>query len=117
MSQRKRHDLREGGIPLTDETRTFKKHSQTVNRSHVTDHNINDDYLRDPPLNASLPSEAAVNLPSRRAKEVAREDIDSKEEGILGDEPVGKQLRSDALEELVSENTVHGNTSGVQEIS
>lgn len=35
--------------PAEDESRAFKKTEQVVGRPPVTDHNINDEYLRDPP--------------------------------------------------------------------
>lgn len=33
----------------TDSTQSFKKEYQVVGRPSVTDHDINDEYMRDPP--------------------------------------------------------------------
>lgn len=52
MSTARRHDL-VGHANNTDESQTFKKPFQTVDRPPVTGHDIHEDYMRDPP-NVSL---------------------------------------------------------------
>jgi hypothetical protein len=37
-------------IGNTDEEKTFKKPFQVVGRPETTDHNMHDDYIRDPPV-------------------------------------------------------------------
>lgn len=48
MSNIERNDLRPTA-EVTDETLAFKKPYQTVGRPPVTQENINDQYMRDPP--------------------------------------------------------------------
>ena len=46
----RRSDLRaDSDVVYTDDNRKFKKAEQTIGRPGVTDHNINDEYLRDAP--------------------------------------------------------------------
>lgn len=49
---------------------------------------------------------------TRGAKEGAFEDLDPKQEGVLGDETIGKQTKEAVLGEMVNENTVHSGMSG-----
>ena len=129
MSSARRHDLAEEGRTITDDTRVFKKPFQTVDRPQVTDHNINDEYMRNPPQvlyissykekdcakstlaqNLPIETEKAPTQPTRGvrgAKEGAYGDIDPKEDGVLGDLPVGKRTKESALEEIVTEASVH----------
>ena len=41
------HDERRAQV--TDESHAFKKTEQTVGGNEVTDHDINDEYMKDPP--------------------------------------------------------------------
>ncbi|CAL1712697.1 unnamed protein product [Somion occarium] len=48
------------GKPITDNLRVFKKEFQVVDKPAVTDHNIHDDYIRDPPHNQGTLSIEAI---------------------------------------------------------
>ncbi|KAH8104733.1 hypothetical protein BXZ70DRAFT_922154 [Cristinia sonorae] len=106
MSSARRNDLAEQGRPITDDTEVFKKPFQTVDKPAVTSDNINDQYYRDPPNNQPIGS--TTGRTSWGPKEGAFEEIDPKQEGVLGDQAIGKQTKETALAETVSENTVHG---------
>lgn len=50
MSQLRRSDLRpDSDAVYTDDNRKFKKAEQTTGRPGITDHDINDQYLREAP--------------------------------------------------------------------
>lgn len=42
-------DVGDNAQHTTTDNQKFKKQSQTISRPPVTDHNINDEYMRDPP--------------------------------------------------------------------
>ncbi|KAI0699920.1 hypothetical protein C8T65DRAFT_580726 [Cerioporus squamosus] len=109
MSSARRHDLVDRAN-VTDESQTFKKAYQTVDRPPVTERDIHEEYMQDPPHN--LPSEPNTDRKTRGQKEGAQEETDPKQDGVLGDANVGKQLRTSALQELATESSVHpGNPS------
>jgi len=112
MTSLRRNDLAEQGAPVTDETRTFKKQHQTVDRPPVTDHNINDEYMRDPPNNlASGVGEPVADRNTWGVKEGAYEE-ESGEEGVLGDVASGRYKKEDVLREATEDSSVHPNASG-----
>ncbi|KAI8994219.1 hypothetical protein BD414DRAFT_481791 [Trametes punicea] len=109
MSSIRRHDLADRAN-LTDEATTFKKSYQTVDRPPVTERDIHEQYMQDPPHN--MPSEPNTDRKARGLKEGAQEETDPKQDGVLGDEAVGKVQKSTALETLATESSVHpGNPS------
>jgi len=93
---------------VTNETQTFKKPYQEVNRPAVTDHDINDEYMRDPPNNlARDDSVPTTDRKTRGLKEGAQEETDPKQEGVLGDEPTGRIKKDAVLGSVVNENSQH----------
>jgi hypothetical protein len=113
---------------ITDESRTFKKPTQTVGRPETTDHDINDEYMRNPPQVAlSAPTaycpvhdHSSQNLPTnvdasqRRepgVKEGAYEEVPG-QEGQFEDrsaerEGLGRAKPIDV--QNVADTTVHSN--------
>ncbi|KAI0770139.1 hypothetical protein C8Q74DRAFT_875742 [Fomes fomentarius] len=107
MSTARRHDL-VGHANTTDESQTFKKPFQTVDRPPVTGHDIHEDYMRDPPNNQPY----EPNTDRLSAKEGAGEEMYPTQDGVLGNQEIGKQLKQDALEDLTTQSSVHpGNPS------
>ncbi|RDX53557.1 hypothetical protein OH76DRAFT_1469993 [Lentinus brumalis] len=107
MSSEYRGDL---GANVTDESRTFKKAYQTVDRPSVTERDIHEEYMRDPPHNQPTTPNTDRKTPGK--KEGAQEETDPKQDGVLGDVNIGKPSRTTALEELATESSVHpGNPS------
>ena len=128
MSTARRHDL-VGHANVTDEEQTYKKPFQTAGRPAVTGHDMHEDYIRDPP-NVSVscrnraqcvahvvplqnqPFELTSDRHTRGAKEGAQEETDPKQDGVLGNQDIGKQLKQNVLEEFTTESSVHsGNPS------
>ncbi|THH28266.1 hypothetical protein EUX98_g5922 [Antrodiella citrinella] len=109
MSSTGRTDLAESRQPITNNSRTFKKSFQTVDTPPVTD-NINDQYFHDPPNNLAQPTTRGTG--GQWPQGGVYEDADPKREGVLGDEPLGKQTKEAVLGEMVNENTVHGGLTG-----
>ncbi|KAI0330482.1 hypothetical protein GY45DRAFT_745654 [Cubamyces sp. BRFM 1775] len=94
----------------TDEAATFKKAFQTVDRPPVTERDIHEQYMQDPPHN--MTPEPSTDRKTLGLKEGAREETDPKQDGILGDQSTGKILHQDALEDLTTGSSVHpGNPS------
>ncbi|KAI0712469.1 hypothetical protein C8Q76DRAFT_797317 [Earliella scabrosa] len=109
MSTARRHDL-VGHANVTDEEQTYKKPFQTAGRPAVTGHDMQEDYMRDPPNNQ--PFELTSDRHTRGAKEGAQEETDPKQDGVLGNQDTGKQLKQNVLEEFTTESSVHsGNPS------
>ncbi|TFK91847.1 hypothetical protein K466DRAFT_573398 [Polyporus arcularius HHB13444] len=98
MSSEYRGDL---GANVTDESRTFKKAYQTVDRPSVTERDIHEEYMRDPPHN--VPSTPNTDRKTAGKKEGAQQETDYKQDA---------PSRTTALEELATESSVHpGNPS------
>ncbi|KAI0662152.1 hypothetical protein C8Q70DRAFT_629805 [Cubamyces menziesii] len=89
----------------TDEAATFKKAFQTVDRPPVTERDIHEQYMRDPPRN--ITPEPSADRKTLGLKEGAREETDPKQDGVLGNQPTGKMLQQDALEDLTTGSSVH----------
>ncbi|EMD40081.1 hypothetical protein CERSUDRAFT_122173 [Gelatoporia subvermispora B] len=92
----------------------FKKEYQVVDRPAVTDHDINDEYFRNPPNNE--PTEPITSRKAPGLKEGAREETDLKVDGVLGDQPTSRILPDVARSNVVQENSVHSNVEGVDQI-
>ncbi|ESK82599.1 hypothetical protein Moror_3654 [Moniliophthora roreri MCA 2997] len=89
----------------------FKKVYQEVNRPAVTDHNINDEYMRNPPHNLdTLDDNTHTAKPTNQYTEVPKKEDESMGRGILGDEGRGRAKHDVVEGEMVNENTVHRNT-------
>ncbi|KAL6308391.1 hypothetical protein BKA93DRAFT_725843, partial [Sparassis latifolia] len=85
---------------VTDESRTIRKAYYTVEKLQVTDHDIHDEYLRDPEVRQNPP----------RLKQGVREEVDPKQEGrVLGDQATGKVTKETVQSEfkLLNENSLH----------
>ncbi|KAI0754713.1 hypothetical protein C8Q80DRAFT_382778 [Daedaleopsis nitida] len=104
MSTARRHDL-VGHANVTDEEQTYKKAFQTVGRPAVTERDIHEDYMNDPPNNQ--PFEPNTDRNARGLKEGAMEETDPKQDGVLGNAGTGKLLKQDALEDIVTGSSVH----------
>ncbi|KAF8153941.1 hypothetical protein B0H34DRAFT_799860 [Crassisporium funariophilum] len=91
-------------VNISDEA--FKKTEQVVDRPPVTKHNINDEYVRDPPHNHD--DRGKNKGSSKTLKEGAYEidEPDPEDEGT-GGEAVGRPKKVDALSEIAQENSVH----------
>lgn len=59
----------------------------------------------------NVPGEVSTRAKAPGIKEGAREEIDPKQEGVLGDEPVGRVKKDAALGAVANENTVHQNAT------
>ncbi|KAI0667749.1 hypothetical protein C8Q78DRAFT_981669 [Trametes maxima] len=104
MSNIRRNDLTDRAN-VTDASSTFKKPFQIVGRPPVTERDIHEEYLQDPPDNQFYASITERN--PRGLKEGAREETELKQEGVLGDQPVGKIEKESALETLTTQSSVH----------
>ncbi|EJF63511.1 hypothetical protein DICSQDRAFT_55428 [Dichomitus squalens LYAD-421 SS1] len=104
MSSTRRHDLADNANK-TDESQTFKKPFQTVGRPPVTERDIHEQYMQDPPQN--VPYEPTTDRSTIGTKEGAREQADPQQQGVLGHPGVGKALKQDVLEEMTTEGSVH----------
>ncbi|KAK7453546.1 hypothetical protein VKT23_001432 [Stygiomarasmius scandens] len=83
-------------------THGFKKATQEVNKPPVTDHNINDEYMKNPPQN--IPDVPSNKVPGK--KEGAYE-TEPMEPGVLGHEGMGRPKHMDVEGEIVRESSVH----------
>ncbi|OJT09425.1 hypothetical protein TRAPUB_14088 [Trametes pubescens] len=111
---------------MTDEANTFKKPFQTVDRPQVTERDIQEDYMQDPPRvspeagkSYSRRADARVqNEPFERKgddsrgrgqglKEGVREETNPQDGGVLGDQATGKELKQSMLESFAVESSVH----------
>ncbi|KAK7054527.1 hypothetical protein VNI00_003725 [Paramarasmius palmivorus] len=88
----------------------FKKVYQTVDRPPVTDHNINDEYMRNPPKNIDTEIDVHTLEPISHFTKVPKNADESTGRGILGDEGRGRAKQSQVEGEIVNENTVHRNS-------
>ncbi|KAL1950425.1 hypothetical protein VTO73DRAFT_5549 [Trametes versicolor] len=91
---------------MTDEVNTFKKPFQTVDRPHVTERDIHEEYMQDPPHNEPFERKGG-DYGGQGLKEGAREETDPKEDGILGDQATGKELKQSVLGSFAMESSVH----------
>ncbi|EPQ54592.1 hypothetical protein GLOTRDRAFT_43526 [Gloeophyllum trabeum ATCC 11539] len=81
-----------------DESKTFKKAFQEVGRPATTDHNINDEYMRDPPNNTG--DAPTTDRKTRGAKEGAY-GIEPTQEGVLGDPGKGRPKKDELMREAI----------------
>ncbi|KAI0338977.1 hypothetical protein BDW22DRAFT_1487346 [Trametopsis cervina] len=112
MSQLRRNDLStQSEATYTDDTGKFKKPFQTVGRPEVTDHDINDEYMRNPPNNQ--PIEPSTDRKNPGAKEGTWEVDDSApvEDGVLGEPGIGRSKKEQLLRETIEENSLHANNT------
>ncbi|EIM86035.1 uncharacterized protein STEHIDRAFT_157558 [Stereum hirsutum FP-91666 SS1] len=86
--------------PAEDENRAFKKTEQVVGRPPVTDHDINDEYLRDPPRNVERPIQPEEAHP-RGLKEGVQE-REPLQEGVLGHEEIGREKVMDRQTKMLN---------------
>ncbi|TFK52449.1 hypothetical protein OE88DRAFT_1734437 [Heliocybe sulcata] len=88
---------------VTDESKTFKKATQEVNRPATTDHNINDEYMRDAPNNlANAGNVPTTDRSTRGAKEGAY-DVTPDPEGVLGDPGKGRPKKDELMREAIQD--------------
>ncbi|KAL1713867.1 hypothetical protein EV715DRAFT_295685 [Schizophyllum commune] len=81
----------------------FKKATQEVNRPTVTDHNIHEDFVRNPPNNEPI---EFTHIKTRGLKEGAKEP-EPYEPGVTGHEGIGRPKHADVEGEAVQEGSVH----------
>ena len=110
----------------TSDAQKFKKEFQTVGRPPVTDHNINDQYMREHSASSVRPvtvyprapavdeHSVAQNIETAGArtakpgqKEGAYYDEEQKEQGVIGDEPLGRRKPFEQID--AEETSVHPN--------
>ncbi|TRM66671.1 hypothetical protein BD626DRAFT_483434 [Schizophyllum amplum] len=82
---------------------TFKKATQEVGRPPVTDHDMHEDLVRDPPNNQ--PSQF-TNSKARGKKEGVQE-VEPQQMGVTGHEGVGRPKHMDVEGEMVQEGSIH----------
>ncbi|PCH39936.1 hypothetical protein WOLCODRAFT_149987 [Wolfiporia cocos MD-104 SS10] len=101
-----RNDYSDVRSNATDDQK-FKKAYQVVDRPQATGRDIHEDYLRSPPRNQ--PPEYGDTSVSRHPgiKEGAREPVDPKRDGVLGDEAASKVTKQSELEAVTTQNSVH----------
>ncbi|KZT63670.1 hypothetical protein DAEQUDRAFT_679983 [Daedalea quercina L-15889] len=95
----------------TNDNQKFKKEYQTVGRPPVTDHDINDEYMRNPPNSLNIPRETSAARKAPGLKEGAREETGPNQDGVFGDAPTSRIHKDVALGDLANENTVHPNST------
>ncbi|KAJ3551123.1 hypothetical protein NM688_g4915 [Phlebia brevispora] len=112
--QARRHDLRaDSDVTFMDDANTFKKSVQVVGRPPVTEKNINDEYIKNPPKRTLVMRRLHKFATYRKLpgkKEGAFDLEDTGEEGILGEQSLGKYTNEAALGDMVNEDTVHSNS-------
>ncbi|KAL1742964.1 hypothetical protein HDZ31DRAFT_65477 [Schizophyllum fasciatum] len=81
----------------------FKKAAQEVNRPAVTDHNIHEDFVRNPPNNEPI---EFTNTRTRGLKEGAKEP-EPYEPGVTGNEGTGRPKHADVEGEILQEGSIH----------
>ncbi|KAG2005793.1 hypothetical protein CC2G_002163 [Coprinopsis cinerea AmutBmut pab1-1] len=102
-------------IKHTDDA--FKKTQQIVGKPKTTDHNIHEDYVRNPPNNDQVPavapsrSEVKLSIP-QQIQEKAREDrrpiiIEERKEVLGVNQSLGREKKTDDLAEIARESSVH----------
>lgn len=125
MSQVRRHDLGTGSdATVTDNTNTFKKDFQTIGRPQVTESDMHEEYMRNPPNASSLPYAMEQGLTYSAQNQPYEPNNDRKHPGIkegawqydpelqpgqkvLGDEGIGRVKKGQALQEQTEEGSVH----------
>ncbi|KAI5983490.1 hypothetical protein EDD15DRAFT_2124196, partial [Pisolithus albus] len=84
----------------------FKKPFQTVSRPTATDHDIHEDYMKDPPQESTNASGVPTNKSTPGFKEGAYEK-EALQSGVLGDEDVGRMKQIDVEGEILNESSMH----------
>ncbi|KZT23456.1 hypothetical protein NEOLEDRAFT_1069568 [Neolentinus lepideus HHB14362 ss-1] len=84
----------------TDESMTFKKATQEINRPATTDHNINDEYMRDPPNNLASGDVPTTDRTSRGQKEGAY-DVNPDPQGVIGEPGKGRPKKDEIMREAI----------------
>ncbi|EAU87727.1 hypothetical protein CC1G_08763 [Coprinopsis cinerea okayama7 len=94
----------------------FKKPQQIVGRPEVTDHDINESYMRNPPHNLELSAAARKPGPPQKATEQAAKDrrpaIVNEDQEVLGiNEATGREKKAEDLAEVVQHDSLNPNDS------
>ncbi|KAI0753885.1 hypothetical protein BC629DRAFT_1296941 [Irpex lacteus] len=112
MSQIRRNDLRaDSDAVYTDDNRKFKKAEQTIGRPAVTDHDINDEYLRDAPNNQPFELSSDRKNPGKKEGAWEVEEGATEEEGVLGAPGTGRTKKEQVLRESAEEDSLHANNT------
>ncbi|KAF5358638.1 hypothetical protein D9758_007748 [Tetrapyrgos nigripes] len=92
---------------IMEATHGFKKATQEVNKPPVTDHNINDEYMRNPPQNFPPSDSVPTSETKVPGKKEGAYEVEPRERGVLGDEGTGRPKHLDVEGEIVRDNTTH----------
>lgn len=131
MSQVRRNDLRpDSDVTPTDDNQ-FKKSFQTVGKPPVTERDMHEDFMRDPPnvrnilalvvscdtelspapQNKPFEPSSERNPPGKKEGGWAFDEDTTEEEKVLGDEVRGKQTKEAALQAQTEEDSIHSNNT------
>ncbi|KIM89131.1 hypothetical protein PILCRDRAFT_813038 [Piloderma croceum F 1598] len=85
----------------------LKKTEQVAERPITTDHNINEEYMQNPPDNLA----AAAEMPtfyrqSRGVKEGAKL-MEDENPGVIGHQDKGRAKKADVESSIVQDNSIH----------
>lgn len=100
-------DAIKDGSGREDAALNFKKPFQAVGRPTATDHDIHEDYMKDPPQNASRVS-TSKSTPGTKEGSYEEEALQS---GVLGDEEVGRMKQIEVEGEILNESSMHPRTT------
>ncbi|KAL5525738.1 hypothetical protein ACEPAG_7075 [Sanghuangporus baumii] len=96
----------------TDEARTFKKPDTVHGRPPVTDHDMHEDMMRDPPNLRNVPDGAVSGFTTDGMKALKKSGIEAEERGdpplgLFGEEGMGRAKPLDVQTDLIdtSEST------------
>ncbi|KIJ64629.1 hypothetical protein HYDPIDRAFT_154365 [Hydnomerulius pinastri MD-312] len=98
-------DARKAGSDTTDEELKPKKPFQTVGRPATTDHNMHDDFVKNPPQNLS--GGTFMGNTTNPGKKEGAYEREPTQIGVLGHEETGRIKHADAQAEMVNQSSVH----------
>ncbi|KZP17450.1 hypothetical protein FIBSPDRAFT_894203 [Athelia psychrophila] len=78
--------------------RQFKKTEQVVGRPAVTDHNIHEDYMRDPPNNLAGTDEVRSAARNSQGLKEGTQIVEDENPGVIGHQDMGRAKQSDVLD-------------------
>ncbi|KAI6015548.1 hypothetical protein BKA83DRAFT_4232666 [Pisolithus microcarpus] len=103
-------DVIKDGSGREDAALEFKKPFQTVSRTTATDHDIHEDYIKDPPQESTNASRVPTSKSTPGIKEGAYEE-EALQSGVLGDEDTGRMKQIDVEGETLNESSMHPRTT------
>ncbi|KZP28353.1 hypothetical protein FIBSPDRAFT_729332 [Athelia psychrophila] len=93
--------------------RQFKKAKQVVGRPAATDHNIHEDYMRDPTQRELFPTNFILIRPMPSAARNSQglkegtQIVKDENPGAIGHQDMGRAKQSDVLGEVVRDSSIH----------